>query len=104
MSRSIWTSFPSRSIAGMLTCSHPVGAVDDRESSRPLLRAHIPFGIEHADEALLVDRTGARPEHTVRGADEDLDLGAAIDLDEGRAGVTRIDDAGVVLDDRCAGG
>ena len=46
---------------------------------------------------MLVDRAGPAAEDGVHRADEDLGLGAAIDLHEGRPGVAGTDDSGVIL-------
>ena len=70
---------------------------EHHREARPGTGADVELAVEHAHESLLVDRAGPAAEDGVHGADEDLGLGAAIDLHEGRAGMTGADDSGVIL-------
>ena len=91
---------PKRGAAAQPIQDHCIGAIGDREALRARLAADIALGVEDADQALLVDPPAARAELGVHGAEEDLDLAAAVDLDEGRPGVERAKDSpDVVLDD-----
>ena len=70
---------------------------EHHREARPRTGADVELAIEDAHESLLVDRAGPAAEDGVHRADEDLGLGAAIDLHEGRPGVAGADDSGVIL-------